>query len=168
MSAEVPNGSNYMQSKGNSLRKVSENGSENGHQSRNLRSSSTPLQQKLELRLQKSRRKNGNGVITSQPNGFARYKNGSSKKHKLDKRPLFAMDSDSSDEELTVRQYSKQSKQGLTSSQNSKELAECEERLLKDGYRLDEMSDEEDLDLIPPRSVDTKCCGVSINSCVIS
>ncbi|XP_032218546.2 uncharacterized protein LOC5518214 isoform X3 [Nematostella vectensis] len=142
MSAEVPNGSNYMQSKGNSLRKVSENGSENGHQSRNLRSSSTPLQQKLELRLQKSRRKNGNGVITSQPNG--------------------------SDEELTVRQYSKQSKQGLTSSQNSKELAECEERLLKDGYRLDEMSDEEDLDLIPPRSVDTKCCGVSINSCVIS
>ena len=41
-----------------------------------------------------------------------------------------------------------------------------------DGFdRLDEVSDEEDLDLIPPRNVDARCqcCGIlSTEGCVIS
>lgn len=30
-------------------------------------------------------------------------------------------------------------------------------QLLKDGYRLDEIPDDEDLDLIPPKSVNPTC-----------
>ncbi|XP_031563783.1 protein FAM219A-like isoform X2 [Actinia tenebrosa] len=128
----------------------------------------SPLHIKLE-QLQKARKSNGkNGVITSQPNGhgIARYKNNKTRRHRSDHRPLFSMDSDS-DEELTITKYNSKSP-NVSITQNSKELAECEERLLKDGYRLDEMSDEEDLDLIPPRHLDNRCCSTVSHSCTIS
>lgn len=78
----------------------------------------------------------------------------------------FSLDSD---EEVTVTHYSKAPNVSVT--QNSKNLSDCTQQLLKDGYRLDEISDEEDLDLIPPRSVDDRCqcCGaVTWQGCIIS
>ncbi|KAK3727978.1 hypothetical protein QZH41_015926 [Actinostola sp. cb2023] len=96
----------------------------------------------------------------------ARYKNPKSHRHKSDQKPLFSMDSDS-DEELTITRFNSKSP-NVSITQNSKELSECEERLLKDGYRLDEISDEEDLDLIPPRHLDNRCCSSSFQGCIIS
>ena len=42
------------------------------------------------------------------------------------------------------------------------------QQLLKDGYRLDEIPDDEDLDLIPPKAVGTSvcCCGESLSCSV--
>ena len=41
-------------------------------------------------------------------------------------------------------------------------------QLLQDGYRLDEIPDDEDLDLIPPKAVGTSvcCCGESLSCSV--
>ncbi|XP_022780170.1 protein FAM219A-like [Stylophora pistillata] len=129
----------------------------------------SPLQKRLEEQLQKSRKALNGSNGTLLKNGKSSVKNGSLKNNmNSDERPLFQAESDS-DEEVTVTHYSKAPNVSVT--QNSKNLSDCTQQLLKDGYRLDEISDEEDLDLIPPRSVDDRCqcCGaVTWQGCIIS
>uniref|UniRef100_A0A8C9MVK3 Protein FAM219A n=1 Tax=Serinus canaria TaxID=9135 RepID=A0A8C9MVK3_SERCA len=59
-----------------------------------------------------------------------------------DEKPLVALDTDSASK---FSCYSAQINQDLNI------------QLLKDGYRLDEIPDDEDLDLIPPKSVNPTC-----------
>ncbi|XP_029202967.1 protein FAM219A-like [Acropora muricata] len=131
----------------------------------------SPLQKRLEEQLQKSRKANSsNGsLLKGKTDGISSIKNGTTKHNSNpDERPLFQAESDS-DEEVNVTRYSNPPMVSVT--HNSKNLADCTQQLLKDGYRLDEVSDEEDLDLIPPRPVDDRCqcCGaVTWESCVIS
>ncbi|CAH3165316.1 unnamed protein product [Porites lobata] len=131
----------------------------------------SPLQKRLEEQLQKSRKSTtSNGTLRKgHTNGVSSSKNGTIRhSSNSDERPLFQIESDS-DEELNVTHFTKPPNVSVT--QNSKNLADCTQQLLKDGYRLDEISDEEDLDLIPPRPVDDRCqcCGaVTLQGCVIS
>ncbi|CAH3193388.1 unnamed protein product [Porites evermanni] len=131
----------------------------------------SPLQKRLEEQLQKSRKSTtSNGTLRKgHTNGVSSSKNGTIRhSSNSDERPLFQVESDS-DEELNVTHFTKPPNVSVT--QNSKNLADCTQQLLKDGYRLDEISDEEDLDLIPPRPVDDRCqcCGaVTLQGCVIS
>lgn len=131
----------------------------------------SPLQKRLEEQLQKSRKSTtSNGTLRKgHTNGVSSSKNGTIRhSSNSDQRPLFQVESDS-DEELNVTHFTKPPNVSVT--QNSKNLADCTQQLLKDGYRLDEISDEEDLDLIPPRPVDDRCqcCGaVTLQGCVIS
>lgn len=129
----------------------------------------SPLQKRLEEHLQKSRKANGSNGIKGHSNGVSSLKNGTLKhSSNSDQRPLFQAESDS-DEEINVTHYTKPPNVSVT--QNSKNLTDCTQQLLKDGYRLDEISDEEDLDLIPPRPVEDRCqcCeAVTWQGCVIS
>ncbi|XP_073244774.1 protein FAM219A-like [Porites lutea] len=132
----------------------------------------SPLQKRLEEQLQKSRKSTtSNGTLRKgHTNGVSSSKNGTIRhSSNSDERPLFQVESDS-DEELNVTHFTKPPI-NVSVTQNSKNLADCTQQLLKDGYRLDEISDEEDLDLIPPRPVDDRCqcCGaVTLQGCVIS
>ncbi|XP_056267944.1 protein FAM219B [Pseudoliparis swirei] len=63
---------------------------------------------------------------------------------------LVAMDSDS-DEEIDFEQYSS----GYSSAEVHPDLSK---QLLQDGYRLDEIPDDEDLDLIPPKAMGSSVC----------
>ncbi|KAM4603133.1 protein FAM219B [Polymixia lowei] len=72
--------------------------------------------------------------------------------------PLVALDSDS-DEEIDFEQYSS----GYSSAEVHPDLSR---QLLKDGYRLDEIPDDEDLDLIPPKAMGSSmCCCAEGPSC---
>ncbi|XP_037340527.1 protein FAM219B [Pungitius pungitius] len=72
--------------------------------------------------------------------------------------PLVAMDSDS-DEEIDFEQYSS----GYSSAEVHPDLSK---QLLQDGYRLDEIPDDEDLDLIPPKAMSSSvCCCAEGPSC---
>ncbi|CAL8243270.1 unnamed protein product [Lota lota] len=64
---------------------------------------------------------------------------------------LVALDSDS-DEEVDFEQYSS----GYSSAEVHPDLSR---QLLQDGYRLDEVPDDEDLDLIPPKAMGSSGCG---------
>ncbi|XP_051959328.1 protein FAM219A-like isoform X1 [Xyrauchen texanus] len=75
-----------------------------------------------------------------------------------DEKPLVALDTDS-DDDFDMSRYS-------SSGYSSAEVRSLREQqinqdlniqLLKDGYRLDEIPDDEDLDLIPPKSVNSTC-----------
>ncbi|XP_067105144.1 protein FAM219B [Osmerus mordax] len=71
---------------------------------------------------------------------------------------LVALDSDS-DEEQDVEQYSS----GYSSAEVHPDLSR---QLLQDGYRLDEIPDDEDLDLIPPKAMGSSgCCCSEASSC---
>lgn len=72
---------------------------------------------------------------------------------------LVALDSDS-DEEIDFEQYSS----GYSSAEVHPDL---NRQLLKDGYRLDEIPDDEDLDLIPPKAMGSSgcCCGEGPSCC---
>ncbi|XP_044060417.1 protein FAM219B isoform X1 [Siniperca chuatsi] len=63
---------------------------------------------------------------------------------------LVAVDSDS-DEEIDFEQYSS----GYSSAEVHPDLSR---QLLQDGYRLDEIPDDEDLDLIPPKAMGSSVC----------
>jgi hypothetical protein len=65
--------------------------------------------------------------------------------HSSDRRPLVSWDTESDNE------YE------LNMSDDSELTRQCSQQLLKDGFRLDEVSDDEDLDLIPPKTVDSQC-----------
>ncbi|XP_030647043.1 protein FAM219A isoform X5 [Chanos chanos] len=67
-----------------------------------------------------------------------------------DEKPLVALDTDS-DDDIDVSRYSSS---GYSSAEINQDL---NIQLLKDGYRLDEIPDDEDLDLIPPKSVNPTC-----------
>ncbi|XP_068613483.1 protein FAM219B-like isoform X2 [Brachionichthys hirsutus] len=63
---------------------------------------------------------------------------------------LVALGSDS-DEEIDFEQYSS----GYSSAEVHPDLSR---QLLQDGYRLDEIPDDEDLDLIPPKAMGSSMC----------
>ncbi|KAJ7986073.1 hypothetical protein DPEC_G00347020 [Dallia pectoralis] len=73
---------------------------------------------------------------------------------------LIALESDS-DDELDVEQYSS----GYSSAEVHPDLSK---QLLQDGYRLDEIPDDEDLDLIPPKAMGSSiCCCAEGPSCSV-
>uniref|UniRef100_A0A8U7NAC6 Uncharacterized protein n=1 Tax=Corvus moneduloides TaxID=1196302 RepID=A0A8U7NAC6_CORMO len=124
----------------------------------------SPLQVKLEKQrelAQKSSLKNGNmgSPVNQQPkknNVMARTrlvipnKGYSSLDQSPDEKPLVALDTDS-DDDFDMSRYSSS---GYSSAEINQDL---NIQLLKDGYRLDEIPDDEDLDLIPPKSVNPTC-----------
>uniref|UniRef100_A0A4W5PM40 Family with sequence similarity 219 member A n=1 Tax=Hucho hucho TaxID=62062 RepID=A0A4W5PM40_9TELE len=67
-----------------------------------------------------------------------------------DEKPLVTLDTDS-DDDFDMSRYSSS---GYSSAEINQDL---NIQLLKDGYRLDEIPDDEDLDLIPPKSVNPTC-----------
>ncbi|XP_055648722.1 protein FAM219A-like isoform X8 [Falco peregrinus] len=97
----------------------------------------SPLQVKLEKQrelAQKGSLKNGNmgSPVNQQP-----------KKNNMMAR--------TSDDDFDMSRYSSS---GYSSAEINQDL---NIQLLKDGYRLDEIPDDEDLDLIPPKSVNPTC-----------
>ncbi|XP_008627053.1 PREDICTED: protein FAM219A-like [Corvus brachyrhynchos] len=125
----------------------------------------SPLQVKLEKQrelAQKSSLKNGNmgSPVNQQPkknNVMARTrlvipnKGYSSLDQSPDEKPLVALDTDS-DDDFDMSRYSSS---GYSSAEQINQ--DLNIQLLKDGYRLDEIPDDEDLDLIPPKSVNPTC-----------
>ncbi|XP_066502496.1 protein FAM219A isoform X1 [Hoplias malabaricus] len=132
----------------------------------------SPLQVKIEKQRELARKgsaKNGTvgSPVNQQPkknNVMARTrlvvpnKGYSSLDQSPDEKPLVALDTDS-DDDFDVSRYS-------SSGYSSAEVRSLREQqinqdlniqLLKDGYRLDEIPDDEDLDLIPPKSVNPTC-----------
>ncbi|XP_058719418.1 protein FAM219A-like isoform X2 [Poecile atricapillus] len=110
---------------------------------------------------QKGSMKNGNvgSPVNQQPkknNVMARTrlvipnKGYSSLDQSPDEKPLVALDTDS-DDDFDMSRYSSS---GYSSAEINQDL---NIQLLKDGYRLDEIPDDEDLDLIPPKSVNPTC-----------
>ncbi|CAB1319501.1 unnamed protein product [Coregonus sp. 'balchen'] len=116
----------------------------------------SPLQMKIEKQRELARKgslKNGNAgsPVNQQPkknNVMARTrlvvpnKGYSSLDQSPDEKPLVALDTDSN---MSICPPSQQINQDLNI------------QLLKDGYRLDEIPDDEDLDLILPKSVNPTC-----------
>lgn len=94
-------------------------------------------------------------VTRMQVPGGARYQ-------KLDSSPLLKLESDSDEDELFLS-YSTP-----TANQVNRQLTK---QLEKDGYRLDEVPDDEELDLIPPREFREArfcaCCNSFRISCSI-
>ncbi|KAM8876622.1 protein FAM219B [Synchiropus picturatus] len=73
---------------------------------------------------------------------------------------LVALDSDS-DEEIDFEQCSS----GYSSAEVHPDLSR---QLLQDGYHLDEIPDDEDLDLIPPKALGSSvCCCCDSSSCSV-
>uniref|UniRef100_A0A8C9VES6 Family with sequence similarity 219 member Aa n=1 Tax=Scleropages formosus TaxID=113540 RepID=A0A8C9VES6_SCLFO len=124
----------------------------------------SPLQMKIEKQRELARKgslKNGNvgSPVNQQPkknNVMARTrlvvpnKGYSSLDQSPDEKPLVALDTDS-DDDFDMSRYSSS---GYSSAEINQDL---NIQLLKDGYRLDEIPDDEDLDLIPPKSVNPTC-----------
>uniref|UniRef100_A0AAY4CQG4 F219A protein n=1 Tax=Denticeps clupeoides TaxID=299321 RepID=A0AAY4CQG4_9TELE len=125
----------------------------------------SPLQMKIEKQrdlARKSSVKNGNtsSPVNQQPkknNVMARTrlvvpnKGYSSLDQSPDEKPLVALDTDS-DDDFDMSRYSSS---GYSSAEQINQ--DLNIQLLKDGYRLDEIPDDEDLDLIPPKSVNPTC-----------
>ncbi|XP_039268004.2 protein FAM219A-like [Styela clava] len=87
----------------------------------------------------------------------------SGKYQRLDNSPLLKLESDSDDEDDLFLSYTRP-----TANQVNRQLTK---QLEKDGYRLDEMPDDEELDLIPPREFREarfcSCCNAFNISCAI-
>ncbi|PWA19522.1 protein FAM219A [Xiphophorus maculatus] len=126
----------------------------------------SPLQMKIEKQRDLARKgslKNNNTVgspVNQQPkknNVMARTrlvvpnKGYSSLDQSPDEKPLVALDTDS-DDDFDMSRYSSS---GYSSAEQINQ--DLNIQLLKDGYRLDEIPDDEDLDLIPPKSVNPTC-----------
>uniref|UniRef100_A0A671MCB7 Protein FAM219A-like n=1 Tax=Sinocyclocheilus anshuiensis TaxID=1608454 RepID=A0A671MCB7_9TELE len=111
----------------------------------------SPLQVKIEKQRELARKgsmKNGTktNVWLVVPN-----KGYSSLDQSPDEKPLVALDTDS-DDDFDMSRYSSS---GYSSAEQINQ--DLNIQLLKDGYRLDEIPDDEDLDLIPPKSVNPTC-----------
>ncbi|XP_075907967.1 protein FAM219A-like isoform X1 [Petromyzon marinus] len=95
--------------------------------------------------------------VSQQPKKGARTRLGAPSKgyasleQRPDEKPLVAIDSDSEDE-MTLSRYSSS---GYSSAEQINQ--DLNRQLLKDGYRLDEVPDDEDLDLIPPKPMSPAC-----------
>uniref|UniRef100_A0A8C1XPJ5 Protein FAM219A n=1 Tax=Cyprinus carpio TaxID=7962 RepID=A0A8C1XPJ5_CYPCA len=132
----------------------------------------SPLQVKIEKQRELARKgsvKNGTvgSPVNQQPkknNVMARTrlvvpnKGYSSLDQSPDEKPLVALDTDSDDDfdmsRYSSSGYSSAEVRCLKYQQINQDL---NIQLLKDGYRLDEIPDDEDLDLIPPKSVNPTC-----------
>uniref|UniRef100_A0A8C5FZF7 Protein FAM219A-like n=1 Tax=Gouania willdenowi TaxID=441366 RepID=A0A8C5FZF7_GOUWI len=129
----------------------------------------SPLQMKIEKQRELARKgslKNNVSVgspVNQQPkknNGMVRTrlvvpnKGYSSLDQSPDEKPLVALDTDS-DDDFDMSRYSSS---GYSSAEVRRQInQDLNIQLLKDGYRLDEIPDDEDLDLIPPKSVNPTC-----------
>uniref|UniRef100_A0A8C7W1I7 Family with sequence similarity 219 member Ab n=1 Tax=Oncorhynchus mykiss TaxID=8022 RepID=A0A8C7W1I7_ONCMY len=132
----------------------------------------SPLQMKIEKQRELARKgslKNGNAgsPVNQQPkknNVMARTrlvvpnKGYSSLDQSPDEKPLVALDTDS-DDDFDMSRYSSS---GYSSAEvrcvrDQQINQDLNIQLLKDGYRLDEIPDDEDLDLILPKSVNPTC-----------
>uniref|UniRef100_A0A4W5K1Z9 Family with sequence similarity 219 member Ab n=1 Tax=Hucho hucho TaxID=62062 RepID=A0A4W5K1Z9_9TELE len=125
----------------------------------------SPLQMKIEKQRELARKgslKTGNAgsPVNQQPkknNVMARTrlvvpnKGYSSLDQSPDEKPLVALDTDS-DDDFDMSRYSSS---GYSSAEQINQ--DLNIQLLKDGYRLDEIPDDEDLDLILPKSVNPTC-----------
>ncbi|XP_041718897.1 protein FAM219A isoform X3 [Coregonus clupeaformis] len=132
----------------------------------------SPLQMKIEKQRELARKgsmKNANAgsPVNQQPkknNVMARTrlvvpnKGYSSLDQSPDEKPLVALDTDSDDDfdmsRYSSSGYSSAEVRCVRAQQINQDL---NIQLLKDGYRLDEIPDDEDLDLIPPKSVNPTC-----------
>uniref|UniRef100_A0A8C5DLA1 Protein FAM219A-like n=1 Tax=Gouania willdenowi TaxID=441366 RepID=A0A8C5DLA1_GOUWI len=121
----------------------------------------SPLQVQIEKQRDLARKgsvKNGTvgSPVNQQPKKNARTrlvvpnKGYSSLDQSPDEKPLVALDTDS-DDDFDMSRYSSS---GYSSAEINQDL---NIQLLKDGYRLDEIPDDEDLDLIPPKAVNSTC-----------
>ncbi|TNM88537.1 protein FAM219A isoform X2 [Takifugu rubripes] len=122
----------------------------------------TPLQVQIEKQRDLARKgsvKNGTvgSPVNQQPKKNARTrlvvpnKGYSSLDQSPDEKPLVALDTDS-DDDFDMSRYSSS---GYSSAEQINQ--DLNIQLLKDGYRLDEIPDDEDLDLIPPKAVNPTC-----------
>ncbi|XP_072518471.1 protein FAM219A isoform X1 [Salminus brasiliensis] len=132
----------------------------------------SPLQVKIEKQRELARKgsaKNGTvgSPVNQQPkknNVMARTrlvvpnKGYSSLDQSPDEKPLVALDTDS-DDDFDMSRYSSSgySSAEVRSLRDQQINQDLNIQLLKDGYRLDEIPDDEDLDLIPPKSVNPTC-----------
>ncbi|XP_034167378.1 protein FAM219A isoform X1 [Pangasianodon hypophthalmus] len=132
----------------------------------------SPLQVKIEKQRELARKgsaKNGTvgSPVNQQPkknNVMARTrlvvpnKGYSSLDQSPDEKPLVALDTDS-DDDFDMSRYSSSgySSAEVRSVRDQQINQDLNIQLLKDGYRLDEIPDDEDLDLIPPKSVNPTC-----------
>ncbi|XP_033822529.1 protein FAM219A isoform X1 [Periophthalmus magnuspinnatus] len=129
----------------------------------------SPLQVQIEKQRDLARKgsvKNGSvgSPVNQQPKKNARTrlvvpnKGYSSLDQSPDEKPLVALDTDSDDDfdmsRYSSSGYSSAEVRCLREQQINQDL---NIQLLKDGYRLDEIPDDEDLDLIPPKSVNPTC-----------
>ncbi|XP_033108792.1 protein FAM219A-like isoform X2 [Anneissia japonica] len=136
----------------------------------------TSLQMKLEKQREADRKSQRNSreyaLIDQQPRKTPAlvsrdrlavpWKNSS---HEASSQPLVTIDSESEDEfdivtlTSTPSQHQLSSPNGRIVSQQvcSKINRDLTQQLLKDGYRLDEVPDDADLDLIPPKPVHDRC-----------
>ncbi|XP_074522533.1 protein FAM219A isoform X1 [Halichoeres trimaculatus] len=129
----------------------------------------SPLQVQIEKQRDLARKgsvKNGTvgSPVNQQPKKNARTrlvvpnKGYSSLDQSPDEKPLVALDTDSDDDfdmsRYSSSGYSSAEVRCLRDQQINQDL---NIQLLKDGYRLDEIPDDEDLDLIPPKAVNPTC-----------
>lgn len=127
------------------------------------------LQLQLEKQLEKSRKSSQQGKMLSRTSLVVPGKGGFTDERPEDP-PLVALSPPSVDEDFEdVALVSPDDivfKQPTSPYQYKQGADECTQQLLKDGYRLDELSDDEDLDLILPNRKQTTWCSCE-NYCVL-
>lgn len=117
------------------------------------------LQLKLERQLQKSRAVKACFKKLTPRNVYATAK---------EKASLLNDTSEDDFEDINLKVNEDDEKVMFLQPGKNAALSDCHDHLLTDGYNLDEMSDDEDLDLIPPKPPPSLWCACQATSCTIS